>query len=235
MTNSESISAPARRERRFDKGWFCRLVWIVWLAPLCWTIVILHCYGLIPFGIFGPPMVAGSDWIIRWSAAPLWFVLLFVSAYYLHLILRRFRLSLSAFVVLLLIWGNATIAAFVFRDWETGVMTLLGVGALLGFAFTWSQSAGAFLEVKSRLKSAGLFVLAFLFPIAIPTLLIALALAWLNRLPNDPLIWCVAIAGGGVSSAVIAAFWLIHGRVRRAARSFLKSTVAQSDKLSTVQ
>jgi hypothetical protein len=125
----------------------------------------------------------------------------------------------------LLIWGNATIAAFVFRDWETGVMTLLGVGALVAFAFTWSQSAGAFLDCRSRVYSAGLFVLAFLFPIAIPTLLIALALAYLNRMPNDPLIWCAAGGGGGLSAALIAAFWLIHRRVRRSARTFLENGV----------
>lgn len=161
--------------RGFDMRWLHRVACWVWFVPLFWIAV--------PTNLSDSVQV----WAERWAIVPAWIVMLSAGAYYLHLIFGRFRVSLGAFIALMVLWGNLSGLAFAWAGWVAGVTVLLGLGALLAYGVVWGESIARLREVQSIPARVGLVALG--------------ALTW------PALTLCVA--GMVVTAYIIVRWWII--------------------------
>jgi hypothetical protein len=165
---------------------------ILILLPLGWWSVLAYLQGEGELAKF----------LYCFGLVPAWGPLFFAAAFHLHLVIRRYRVSLGAFVLLMLVWGNATAFTWAVEGWQPGVTMGLGLGMLLGFGLTWASSVATFLGVERRFVLACLTALGVLFPPALVITVSSLALLVFALWLRD---WSFAVAAGGVFLAAAAA------------------------------
>lgn len=154
---------------------------------------------------------------------PVWFSLLTLALYYGHLAARRYRIGLGPFLLLALVWCNATAFTWALAGWEAGLTVALGLAAAMAYARCWSGSVACLLDVTQPAKSAALFVLGLAHAASYPGLLLGSgALALGLKFWTDTLV----LAGIGLlafSLPVQGGAFYLSFRARKAARKLLET------------
>lgn len=157
---------------------------------------------------------------------PVWFSLLTLALYYGHLAARRYRIGLGPFLMLALVWCNATAYTWALAGWEAGLTVALGLAAAMAYARCWSGSIGCLLDVTQPAKQAALYALGLAHAASYPGLLLGSgALALGLKFWTDALVW----AGIGLLAFSLpvqgGALYFSH-RARKAARKLLETKAA---------
>ena len=194
---------------RFEFRWLRWSTAISVFAPAVWWLLLAYDHSL------------GDDFFLRYALMPLWIALLPACAYYAHLLAARLRLSLGAFVVLVIIWGNATAVAGAQLGWKAGVTAALGVSALFLFAITWGLSVARFLGCQGLIARAAIIVLGACIPLSVLTILVCAWMSLVAYLMND-YAWLVGNAAAIlVSLALLIGAMVLHRRAREAAGNLI--------------
>lgn len=176
--------------------------------------------GVVPvwFGLAVWAPSAASTFFWRLALVPFWVVLVIVGGYYAHLVIRRFQLSLGAFIVLMMVWGHVSGAVWVSAGWEMGVTMFLGLGTLLCFGVTWGQAAARLCGVKRPVVRGGFTILGTLLPLSFPGLAVAVVVtAFGFELPGAGYV-ALGLSGAALSVVVMVTAAVVWWRARRAAQ-----------------
>lgn len=210
-SEGEGFVVIGEQEPRFDCRWLLVLAAAALLAAFVWwaSSIALAESGELALLLDSHPL------------APAWVVLAPCLIYYAHLAIRRFNVCLSAFVAIVLVWGNLTAFTWAVSGWEKGLSMALGAGVVLGFGFSWGSTAIAFLGCRTVRARVGLVLLGSLLPVAIVGVAVT---AWLSVLSFRVSDWSSAAVLSFllvVSVAEIAAVAWLSWRTRLRARTLL--------------
>jgi len=155
--------------------------------------------------------------------APIWFSLGTLALYYGHLAARRYRIGLGPFLLLALVWCNATAFTWALAGWEAGLTVALGLAAAMAYARCWSGSVVGLLDITQPARQAALYALGLAHAASYPGLLLgSVALALGLKFWTDTLV----LAGIGLlafSLPVQGGALYLSFRARKAARKLLET------------
>lgn len=155
---------------------------------------------------------------------PLWTMLGFHALYYLHILARRIHVSLLAFVVSVILWGNAVTWSWVYMGTEFGLSVALGGAVYIGYALAWSGSLIRMFSATSFISRSSLVTLALATPLAASGLAFGCWWWWIIRSDGYCKLTLPAtgIATIVVSVAILATAAVVAWRARKIAHRILK-------------
>lgn len=199
----------------FESPWLRRLAYLGVASYLIAAVVLSSTWSSTT-----PAMVLVRYYLFE---APVWFSLGTLALYYGHLAARRYRIGLGPFLLLALVWCNATAFTWALAGWEAGLTVALGLAAAMAYARCWSGSVACLLDVTQRARQAALFVLGLAHAASYPGLLLGSgALALGLKFWTDTLV----LAGIGLlafSLPVQGGALYLSFRARKAARKLLET------------
>lgn len=180
------------------------VAYMAWLIPMGWAAAMIYWDPMSPVGAL----------LLKHVFVPVWLVLAPVVLYYAHLLAFRFRLSLAAFMVLILLWGNALAIAWACGGYEAGITVCLGLGALFGQGVTWGESISQILNISRSSGRVSASILGILAPPAVWALVFSLWIAWIAYSASDGLMLVASIGACTLALAIIMARGWVHRRAR---------------------